>query len=86
MTDLTSTNPADHVDANPDDIMDPPYIPLSQAGGVTLRVVEAGTVITDDSGNSVTVTDETAVFKGRDAYVTQPALDAIKASPQVQTL
>lgn len=42
--------------------------------------VDPGTVITDErSGQSVTVDDETAAFKGRVCFCTKKIFDAMKA-------
>lgn len=49
-------------------------------GAITFSVVEAGHQLEDPkTGEKFTVTDETAVFKGDRAWVTQKVYDAIKA-------
>jgi hypothetical protein len=51
--------------------------------GLDITVVELGTVIGKDSeGNDMTVTDESAVFNGPRAWVTQKVYDALKAKSE----
>lgn len=55
-------------------------------GGMTIVAVEAGTVIEDEeTGETGTVTDTTAVRKGLSVYVTKPAYEALKAGAHPQT-
>ena len=53
---------------------------LNSLNGVTINIVEAGTVIGQDrDGNDMTVTDNAAVFNGPKAWVTQKTYDAMKS-------
>jgi len=48
--------------------------------GVAFHIAEAGTVIGQDrDGNDMTVADDTAVFNGPKAWVTQKTYDALKS-------
>ena len=47
--------------------------------GLNITVVKSGTVVgKDDEGNDMLVTDETTVFNGWRAWVTQKVYDALK--------
>lgn len=47
--------------------------------GMMISVVEPGTVVVkDNKGNEMIVTDESAVFQGSRAWVTQKVFDALK--------
>lgn len=49
-------------------------------GGVTMIVVESGTVVGQmPSGKDMVVTDDTAVYKGSNCWVTQKTYDAMKS-------
>jgi len=53
---------------------------LNSFNGVTIKIVESGTVISQDrEGNDMTVTDDTAVFNGPNAWVTQKTYDTLKS-------
>ena len=47
--------------------------------GMAISVVEPGTVVCkDNKGNEMIVTDESAVFEGSRAWVTQKVFDELK--------
>lgn len=53
--------------------------------GVGIAVVEPGTVVGKDrEGNDMIVTDESAVFNGPRAWVTQKVYDALKAKAEAK--
>lgn len=54
-------------------------------GGVLVRAVPAGTVIRDDAtGEELTVTETSAVFRGAEVFVTVGQYEALKAHPDVK--
>lgn len=52
--------------------------PSDPLNGIRINLVDPGTVINGPGNEQITVTEDKAVFKGRDCYVTQKIWDALK--------
>lgn len=60
---------------------------LGGFNGFFIEAVPAGTPVTDDdTGETLTVTEETAVIKGQTVYVTPATHERLKASPKIKAL